>query len=246
MSLLEAVDLTHVFPDGTRAIERVNVGIDAGEFVVLAGQNGSGKTVLIRHFIALLKPTSGRVLFDGRDVVRHAAQARRRIGMVFQDADSQFVGQTVAEDIAFGLRNIGVGNPEIQQRLNEVMEDLSLSHLSHSDPHLLSGGEKRRVALAGVLVLDPDIVILDEPFSNLDYPGVVHILELLLDLHRRGHTVLVVTHDLEKVLAHASRLLVMHRGRLAEDGDPARIYPRVASYRLAPPSLGLQEMTWLK
>ena len=247
MNLLEIRGLTRVFPDGTRALDGVDLSLEAGSFTVLAGPNGSGKTQLARHAAGLQKPTAGSVFFRGTDIRQMKGALGTRIGLVFQDADAQLVGSTAAKDIAFGPENLRLPREEIDRRVAEALERLGLAHLKDHRPHTLSGGEKRRLAIAGVLAMDPELIILDEPFTGLDWPGVRQALDRIVDLHRRGHTLLVITHDLEKVLAHADRLVLMDRGRIGPDGSPSDILPVVADYGIRPPwgdARPLESLTW--
>ena len=249
MPLLEAKDLTHVFPNGTIAIRDISLQVHAGEFVIIAGANGSGKTVFIRHLNGLLVPTKGKVLIDGEPIAKNIAKARRNIGLIFQDSDSQIVGQTVAEDIAFGPENLNLPVPEVDRIVRETLETVGLSDLSSQSPHTLSGGQKRKLAVAGVLAMKPNIIMFDEPFTGLDYPGVVQVLQQLVQLHKAGHTIILVTHELEKVLAHADRLLIIHKGELVEDGKPEDVISRAENYGLRIPLKNGEDVggvTWLR
>ncbi|MDR9757349.1 MAG: energy-coupling factor ABC transporter ATP-binding protein [Thermacetogeniaceae bacterium] len=249
MPILETEDLTHIFPEGTVAIQDISLKINEGEFVVIAGANGSGKTVFARHLNGLLKPTKGRVLLDGEPITKNIVEARRKVGLVFQDPDSQFVGQTVAEDVAFGPENLNLPVKEVETIVKESLEAVGLSGFSSRSPHALSGGEKRKLAIAGILAMKPKIIIFDEPFTGLDYPGVVQVLKQIVQLHKKGHTILLITHELEKVLAHANRLVIMHKGKLVEDGKPEDVIYRSENYGVRMPLNDGQKvaaLTWLK
>lgn len=246
--LLEVRELTHRFGDGTLGLSEVSFVLAPGELLLIAGRNGSGKTLLMKHLNGLLRPTSGEVLLEGRPIHENLAEARRRIGLVFQDADSQIVGQTVREDVAFGPGNLRLPDPEIQRRTEASMCAVGIEHLAARPSHLLSGGEKRRLAVAGVLAMDPSIVIFDEPFTALDYPGVSHVLAEILRLHAEGRTLIVITHEVEKILAHTTRVLVLDGGRLVEDGEPSAIIDRFDRYGVRRPVLderGIAGVTWL-
>ncbi len=218
--LLRFEKLCHRFPDGVLGLEDVSLSVSDSEFLVVAGRNGSGKTLLMRHAIGLSKASSGSVLFRGAPVASNLRHVRSSIGYVFQDADAQLVGSSVAEDAAFGPSNLRLGHEEISQRVDEALGAAGLAGARDRAPDTLSGGEKRRLAVAGVLAMRPDCVILDEPFANLDYPSIQATLALVVGIHRAGRTVIVLTHELEKVLAHATRLVVMDSGRIAWDGNP--------------------------
>lgn len=249
MSVLEVKNLTHVFPDGTTAIRNISLKIQDGEFVVIAGANGSGKTVLIRHMNGLLAPTKGEVFIDGEPITKNIVRARRKIGLIFQDSDSQIVGQTVAEDVAFGPENLNLPVFEVNQIVQEVLNTVGLSDLSSQSPHILSGGQKRKLAVAGVLAMKPNIIMFDEPFTGLDYPGVVQVLRQLVQLHKAGHTIILVTHELEKVLAHADRLMIIYKGDLVEDGKPEDVIYRTEKYGVRMPLKNgerIGDLTWLR
>jgi biotin transport system ATP-binding protein len=235
MAILEVEGLSHRFPDGTVGIEDIDLAVDEGIFTVIAGPNGSGKTTLFRHLNGLLMPTAGDVRVRGMSVKANPRRARQLVGMVFQDADSQIVGETVYDDAAFGPENLKLARPEIDRRVRGALAAVGLSHLADQRPHLLSGGEKRRLAIAGILAMGSEVVVFDEPFSNLDYPGVRQVLAAIRDLHARGRTLLLTTHDLEKVIAHGDRLLIMEKGRIVADGPPDRILPETERYGVRQP-----------
>ncbi len=249
MPVLETKNLTHVFPDGTAAIKDISLRINDGEFVIIAGANGSGKTVFIRHLNGLLVPSAGKVLIDGEPISKNIAETRRRIGLIFQDSDSQLVGQTVAEDVSFGPENLNLPVAEVKQIVAETLAIVGLSELSSQSPHVLSGGQKRKLAVAGILAMKPQIIIFDEPFTGLDYPGVVQVLGQLVQLHKAGHTIILVTHELEKVLAHAGRLVIIHQGELVADGKPEDVIHCSEKYGIRMPLRSGEEvslLTWLK
>ena len=218
--LLEARDLVHSFRDGSRGLEGASFMLREGDFMVMAGPNGSGKTLLMRHLIGLRKPDSGDVFYRGRPIHEDIGQVRARVGLVFQEAESQIVGQTVAEDVAFGPSNLRLGRAEVARRTAAALDAVDLSWAGDRRPDSLSGGERRRLAIAGILAMDAECIILDEPFANLDLLSVRLVLRSLVDLHGSGRTILVLTHELEKVLAQATRLLVMAGGKIVFDGPP--------------------------
>jgi len=248
MSFIEIRGLSHQFPDGTLGIDGIDLSIEKGEFVVIAGKNGSGKTTLLRHLNGLLAPSSGEVILDGMSVAQNPRLARRMVGMVFQDADSQIVGETVFEDAAFGPENLKLDRTVIRQRVTEVLAVVDLERLSDQRSHVLSGGEKRRLAVAGVLAMEPEVVVFDEPFSNLDYDGIRQVLSQMLALHKDGKTVVVTTHDLEKVIAHADRLVVLFQGSVARNGSPRELLEEIESFGIRQPCaarLGREVPSWL-
>lgn len=240
--------LAYVYPDGTHALRGISLTIDDGELLLICGSNGSGKTTLIRHLNGLLKPSAGTVRVDGFDPVHSEREVMQLVGMVFQDADSQIVGETVAEDVAFGPENLGLPPDEVAVRVSSALTLVGLEDLHHKPCHLLSGGEKRRVAIAGVLAMQPRILVFDEPFANLDYRGVCQVLEQILKLHRHGHTVVVATHDVEKAITHADRVAIMYRGELKAVGPPEAVIPELLQYNVRPPCFSLfgeEPVSWL-
>ena len=241
-------ELTYSYADGTPALKGITLTINDGEFLLICGPNGSGKTTLIRHLNGLLKPSSGIIRVDGLDPAKAEQQVMQRVGMVFQDADSQIVGETVAEDVAFGPENLGLSPDEVRVRVTSALKMVGLEELSHKPCHLLSGGEKRRLAIAGVLAMQPGILVFDEPFANLDYSGVRQVLEQILRLHGKGHTIIVATHDVEKGIAHADRVAVIHKGELKAVDPPQIIIPELLKYSIRPPCYSLfgeRPTSWL-
>ena len=168
--------------------------------------------------------------------------------MMFQDADSQIVGETVYEDVAFGPENLRLERREIKKRVRNVLKVVGLQDLADQRPHLLSGGEKRRLAIAGVLAMQPRVIVFDEPFASLDYPGVKQVLRQILDLHRSGHTIIVTTHDLEKIITHADRLIIMQSGRIVRDGNSVEMAGHLEAFGVREPCayrLGVAAESWL-
>ncbi len=248
MHIIEVQNLSHQFVDGSYGIKNVNLAISEGSFVVITGPNGSGKTTLLRHLNGLLRPTTGTVKLAGVPVEDDLVRARQFVGMMFQDADSQIVGETVYEDVAFGPENLCLERVDIKRRVTNSLNTAGLTELSEQRPHLLSGGEKRRLAIAGILAMNPRVIVFDEPFASLDYPGVQQVLRHILDLYQSGRTILIVTHDLEKVIAHADRLVLMHSGQIVKDDLPHIILPEVEKFGVRQPCdarLGMELRSWL-
>ncbi len=253
MKVLEIKNLECKFQDGTTALKNISFSVNKGDFIVIAGRNGSGKTVLLRHLNGLYIPTGGEILFKGVTLKKQIRKVRQNVGLVFQNADSQIVSQTVWNDTAFGPINLKLSKNEIKERVSESLKLVGMINLRDHNPHKLSGGEKRKLAIAGILAMDTSIILLDEPFSNLDYPGIIDTLTQIIKLHKKGHTIICVTHEIEKILYHANRFIIMEEGTIAEDGNPAEVLKNIHKYGIAPPlnpkvknikSL-LNKMTWL-
>jgi cobalt transport protein ATP-binding subunit len=246
--MIEIQNLHHHYPDGTRALKGIDLTIPEGEFLLICGPNGSGKTTLIRLISGILKPTAGAVHVNGLDPIHDSREVRRLVGMVFQDPDSQIVGETVREDVAFGPENLGLSPEEINERVDWALRIMGLKDLSEKPCYLLSGGEKRRLSIAGVLAMRPRVILFDEPFSFLDYPGIQEVLRHLVCLHREGHTLLLTTHDVEKVIAHVDRIAVIHDGKLKAEGPPEELVMKLSRFGIRPPCyaiLGKERLSWL-
>jgi len=247
MNLIEINNLSCHFRDGTQALNAIDLSIEAGSFVLLAGRNGAGKTTLLRHLNGLILPDSGEVRLEGVPVTQDLVRVRQRVGMVFQDADSQIVGETVYDDVAFGPENLCWPVKEIEDRVTAALASIGMAELAENRPHTLSGGEKRRLAIAGILVMDPEVIVLDEPFTNLDYPGTVQVLKTIADLHTEGRTIILTTHDIEKVFTLADRMVVMDQGRIVRDGSPHEVVYDIEQFGIRMPcalKVGSEVTAW--
>ena len=218
--MIEVRDVVHRYGE-TTALDGVSLAIDDGEFVVLAGANGSGKTTPVRHFNGLLSPDEGTVLVDGRPVEDDPVAARTTVGMVFQNPRDCFVAATVGADVAFGPENLGLSRGEIDSRVDAALEAVGMADRRGARVDRLSGGEQSRVAVADALAMEPGHLVLDEPFAGLDWPARRRVLEHLDDLSARGTGVVVVTHDLRDLLERADRVVALSAGRVAFDEPPA-------------------------
>ena len=214
--------LTYSYPGAASALSGVTFEVQAGEYVGVVGPNGGGKSTLLRLLNGLLVADSGRVHVAGYDPATEPFEVRRRAGVLFQNPDNGLVAPFVEDDVAFGLENLGVGRAEMRERVGEAIRAVGLTGYERREPHTLSGGEKQRVALAGLLAVGPEILLLDEPTAMLDPAGRREVLERVRDL-RTSRTVLHVTHHLEE-LFDADRVLVLNGGRLVADAAPERLF----------------------
>ncbi|MFB6250461.1 MAG: energy-coupling factor ABC transporter ATP-binding protein [Halobellus sp.] len=226
--------LVHRYGD-TIAVDGVSVSIDDGECVVVAGANGSGKTTLVRHFNGLLEPDAGIVEVNGRAVAEDLVAARTAVGMVFQEPRDQLVAATVGADVAFGPENLGLNRAEIDRRVETALSAVNLDGREEQPVTDLSGGERERVAIAGALAMEPDHLVLDEPFTGLDAPARASVLDRLRALATEGTSVVIVTHDLRDVLDLADRVLVMADGAVAVDDDPSGARASLLRYDVEDP-----------
>lgn len=233
-SILDIDALSHDYRDGQSGITDISFSLVPGEYIILAGPNGSGKTTLIRHLNGLLKPSRGRVKLWGQDIFKDLIHTRKTIGMVFQDADTQIVGETVFAEVAFGPENLGMDRKSIDKKVKFVLQKFDLTRLRERHPATLSGGEKRRLTIAGILVMDPEIIIFDEPFANLDYPGTQDLVRIIQRLNRSGKTIVMATHDLDRVIQDASRMIILEKGRISAMGKVTDLANNLAGYGLKP------------
>ena len=234
---IQLINVTHTYSEGSAfqatAINNVNLTIEDGEFIAVIGHTGSGKSTLVQHLNGLLKPTSGQILIDGEDLNGEKTDRRRirqKVGLVFQYPEYQLFEETVAKDIAFGPKNLGLTDEEIDQRVRRAMAHVHLDYDKYAQrsPFELSGGQMRRVAIAGVLAMEPKVLILDEPTAGLDPKGRDRILSMVQELHAQGGvTVIMVSHSMDDVARLASRLVVMSKGELVATGTPREIFRQV-------------------
>ena len=235
LSLFSIRNITKIFPASSgqgvfTALDDVSFDIHEGQCLMIAGSNGSGKTLLMRIIAGLMEPDGGDVFFHGfplynKKVARNETykRLRRELGLVLQDADAQIVGETVMEDAAFGPENLGWAASEVKKASEKALSDMGLVEKTDDSPRQLSGGEKRRLAIAGVVAMGCNTVIMDEPFANLDWPGVVRTLGIIRNLKNSGKTLIILTHELEKALALADRLIILHKGKVRADSSPAEV-----------------------
>lgn len=250
--ILENVSYTYMpgTPYSRKALQNINLVIDCGEFVGIVGHTGSGKSTLVQHLNGLLQPTEGRVKVDGTDLQdkkQPQKKIRQRVGMVFQYPEHQLFEETVFEDVAFGPRNLGLSPDEVSERVESALERVGLpvGEYGLRSPFRLSGGQMRRVAIAGVIALQPQYLVLDEPSAGLDPKGRDEIFEQIMQLYvSGGMAVVLVTHNMEDVARLAKRLLVMNRGKIEFDGRPSSLF-HDASIQLREFGIGLPYATEL-
>lgn len=222
--MIKVEDVYFRYPNGVEALKGVSLTIQNGEFVAIMGQNGAGKTTLVKHFNGLLKPTRGKVLVDNVDTTKiSVASLARNVGFVFQNPDHQLFSETVEEEIAFALKNFGFEEEIIEKRVDWALNLLGLSQYRKTSPFMLSGGERKRVALASVLAWDPKILMLDEPTIGQDYQQKEKLRQFILQMKTQGKTVIIVTHDVEFVAECSPRVILMRDGRIVADGDAKEI-----------------------
>lgn len=234
---IEIKNLTHVYMAGTpfetKALDDVSIKIEDGEFVALIGHTGSGKSTLIQHINGLLKPTSGQIIIDGMDITEKKVKLsgiRKKVGLVFQYSEYQLFEETIEKDIAFGPKNLGLSDIDVEKRVKRAMKMVDLDYEKYKDisPFDISGGQKRRAAIAGVVAMEPKILILDEPTAGLDPKGRDEILNKIKDLKKEYNmTIILVSHSMEDVAKLAGRIIVMHKGKVILDGEPKEIFKQV-------------------
>jgi len=239
--VIEVKDLHFTYPTDVEALKGINLTVDDGEFLAVMGQNGAGKTTLVKHFNGLLKPTKGEVVVDGvstREV--SVAQLARKVGFVFQNPDHQLFCETVEEEVAFALRNFGFEEDAIKKRVDWALNLLDITQYRQTSPFMLSGGERKRVALASILAWDPQVVILDEPTIGQDYQQKEKLRQFIVQLNAQKKTVVVVTHDVEFVAECNPRVVLMTGGKIVAEGLAEEILTNeklVAQASIVPPQI---------
>ena len=216
MKAIETINLSYTYHDGTKALTNMNFAVEKGENMAILGPNGAGKSTLLHHFNGLLMPTSGKVVVLDQEVVTSNLDwVRQKVGLVFQDPDDQLFARTVGEDVAFGPVNLGFPPDEVKARVKWALEATEIAELEHKSPQNLSTGQKKRAALAGVLAMKPEIIVLDEPMANLDPRTASKVLHLLLQLNKElGLTLIVATHDVDLVPLFADEICILNKGQI--------------------------------
>lgn len=249
--IIEIKDLNYIYNPNTpfekNALENINLEINEGDFIGLIGHTGSGKSTLVQHLNGLMKPTSGSITVDGINILEKGANlktVRQKIGLVFQYPEHQLFEETVYKDIAFGPRNLGLKDEEVNDRIKTAMEIVGLDFetLKDRSPFELSGGQKRRVAIAGVIAMKPKVLVLDEPTAGLDPNGRDEILDEIRSLYEKeGITIILVSHSMEDVARLVNRILVMHKGEIVMDDSTREVFKR--AHELEAIGLGIPQIT---
>ena len=233
--LFRLENISHRYSDGTLALNDVSLSFEKGERIALLGTNGSGKTTLLHHLNGILKPTSGKIYFEEKQLEydsKTLLDLRKRVGFVFQDPNDQLFAPTVKQDVAFGPLNLGQPADQVKKIVDEALRTVGMAEFAEKPPHFLSFGQKKRVALAGVLAMQPEVIIMDEPTSNLDPRATSEILHLLLQLNKEaGITLLLATHDVDMVPLFANKLYILSKGKLVSSGDPKELFSNTEMIR---------------
>jgi cobalt/nickel transport system ATP-binding protein len=225
--VLELVNVSYKYPDGTLALNNVTLIIEKGKKIAVLGGNGAGKSTMFLVLNGVYKPVSGKILFKNNEVrykQNELRELRKNVGIVFQDPDSQIFSASVYEEISFGPMNLELPADEIKKRVEEAMNHLNISKLKDKPTHLLSYGEKKRVSIADIMVMEPEVIIFDEPTSCLDPKQTIQIMDLFNDMNRKGKTVILSTHDVETAYSWADYIIVMKDGKVLQTGTPVEIF----------------------
>lgn len=226
--MIEVEEISFAYPNGVEALRNVSLTVKDGEFVAIMGQNGAGKTTLVKHFNGLLKPAKGAIRVDGVETTKSSVAAiARKVGFVFQNPDHQLFSETVEEEIAFALKNFGFEEEAIEKRITWALNLLSLTKYRKTSPFMLSGGERKRVALASVLAWDPQMLILDEPTIGQDYQQKEKLRQFIVQMQTQRKTVIIVTHDVEFVAECNPRVVLMKEGKIVADGKGKNILTNI-------------------
>ena len=228
--VIRCQDLSFSYPNGLEALKNINLTISRGEYVAFVGQNGSGKTTLVKHFNGLLKPTRGSVQVFGEETRdKKVSTLARKVGYVFQNPDDMLFCSSVMEEVAYGPTMLGSKEAEVKEKVESIIHELGLDAQKETHPFALSLGDRQRLAVACVLSLDPEVFAFDEPTTGQDYFGGESIMELIDQLHAKGKTILIITHDMPLVAEHAQRVVVINQGQIALEGTPKQVFSQTES-----------------
>lgn len=234
--MLEAVDLEYYYPDGTNALRKVNLQVKRGEKVAILGSNGAGKSTLFMHFNGIYQPHSGSIRYRGEAISykpKALIELRKKVGVVFQDPDSQLFSASVYQDISFGPINLGLSEETVAARVKQSLAATETTELEDKPTHLLSYGQKKRVSIAGVLAMEPEIIIFDEPTAGMDPRHAQEFMQLLAKLSGEGITIILSTHDVDLAYSWADRIAIMYKGEVIGDGEPGELFMRPEIIRQA-------------
>lgn len=224
---LSTENLSFTYPDGTQALKNINIEIEKGEKVAIIGPNGAGKSTLFSHFNGLTEPTSGCVKIEGKHISfekDELLKVRQKVGIVFQDPNDQLFAPTVKEDIAFGPMNLGLSYDEVEKRVEDALKMVGMENYEDKTPHHLSGGQQKRIAIAGIIAMKPELMILDEPTAGLDPDGVEKVLNILNQLNEEGMTLIISSHDIDMISKYADKIFVLYNGEIIESGNKNKIF----------------------
>lgn len=227
--ILEAVDLEYFYPDGTNALRKVNLQVRKGEKLAILGSNGAGKSTLFMQFNGIFRPSSGCIKYQGQDISynnKALIELRKKVGIVFQDPDSQLFSASVWQDISFGPLNLGLSEEVVTERVKQALIDTETSDLEDKPTHLLSYGQKKRVSIAGVLAMEPEVIIFDEPTAGLDPRHSQEFMQLLEKLSIKGKTIILSTHDVDLAYSWSDQMAIMFSGEIIAHGNPGELFRR--------------------
>lgn len=224
MIMLEAIEVCYRYPNGVEALRNVNMQVNEGEIIGLLGPNGCGKTTLLLHLNGILQPQKGEIKFRGERIKydkKYLRNLRREVGMVFQNPDDQIISPTVWQEVAFGPVNLGWDEDKINERVNNALSLLQISHLRNKPSHYISYGEKKKLSLASIIAMDPEVLLLDEPTSNLDPKSASRMMKIIYDLNKKeGKTIIIATHDVDLAPVYIDKVCLMRNGRIIKSGTP--------------------------
>lgn len=224
---LSTENLSFTYPDGTQALKNINIEIEKGKKVAIIGPNGAGKSTLFSHFNGLTEPTSGCVKIEDKPISfekDELLKVRQKVGIVFQDPNDQLFAPTVKEDIAFGPMNLGLSYDEVEKRVEDALKMVGMENYEDKTPHHLSGGQQKRIAIAGIIAMKPELMILDEPTAGLDPDGVEKVLNIMNQLNEEGMTLIISSHDIDMISKYADKIFVLYNGEIIESGNKNKIF----------------------
>ena len=224
---IELNNVGYTYEDGTEALQEINLKIEKGQIVTFMGENGSGKSTLFKILNGTLRPNKGTVLIDGKPIEynkKELFQVRKKVGFIFQDSDDQLFSADVKQDISFGLFNLGYTNEIVAKKVKDIIEYFNMEEFSHKPVQFLSGGQKKRVAISDVVVMEPEIILMDEPASAMDSKNVEILDEIIENLNKKGITILISSHYSDRAFSNSHRILIMKNGKIIKDGKPEEVF----------------------